>query len=147
VKVVEYSVVINKPVNEVFSFIEDLRNRTKWEHGVIAVEVLSGKYEERGAVIQITNQVLGKKMETIAEVVEYEENKRVVCRAEKPFKHEIANIYEDMNGKTKFTRRATANVDSHSSLTKFTSALLVKKIESVFQKTVQNAKVEVEKAT
>jgi uncharacterized protein YndB with AHSA1/START domain len=146
-KVVEYSVVINKPVNEVFSFIEDLSNRPKWEQGVVAVEVLSGKYEERGSVIQITNQVLGKRMETIAEVVEYEENKRVVCRAEKPFRHEIANIYEEMNGKTKFTRRATANVDSKSSLTKLSSILLIKKIESVFQKTVQNAKIEVEKIT
>jgi uncharacterized protein YndB with AHSA1/START domain len=147
VKVVEYSVVINKPINEVFSFIEDLSNRPKWEHGVVAVEVLSGKYEEQGSVIQITNQVLGKRMETIAEVVEYEKNKRVVCRAEKPFRHEIANIYEEMNSKTKFTRRATANVDSKSSLTKLSSILLVKKIESVFQKTVQNAKIEVEKIT
>jgi uncharacterized membrane protein len=144
-KKVEYSVVINKPVNEVFAFIENLENRSKWEEGVVEVKVVSGKYEEPGSVIQITNQVLGKKMETLAEVVEYEENKHVICRAKKPFDHEVANIYEEINGKTKFTRRATANVENQGGVTKLTTTLLVKKIESVFQKTVKNAKKEIEK--
>ncbi|MCT8137682.1 SRPBCC family protein [Anaerobacillus sp. CMMVII] len=143
-KTVEYSVIINKPITEVFAYIENLENRPKWEQGVVEVKVVSGNYTEPGSVIQITNQMLGKKMETVAEVVDYEKNKHVICRAEKPFQHEIANVYEDLGGKTKFTRRATANVETQGGVTKLTSTLLVKRVEKAFQKTVENAKKQLE---
>ncbi|RXJ02920.1 hypothetical protein DS745_04870 [Anaerobacillus alkaliphilus] len=142
-KTVEHSVVINKPVDEVFSFIEDLQRRPEWEPGVVGVAVLKGCYNQPGAVIEVTNQVLGKKMVAEAEVIEYIENERVICRAEKPFYHEIANIYEDMDGKTKFTRRATAQFEKGAA--KLASTLIMNKLEKTFKKTVENAKEVIER--
>ncbi|OIJ22351.1 hypothetical protein BKP45_06865 [Anaerobacillus alkalidiazotrophicus] len=144
-KMIEYSVIINKPVSEVFAYIENLENRPKWELGVVQAKVVSGKYAEPGSVIQITNQLLGKKMETVAKVIEFEENKYVICQADKPFYHEISNIYEDLNGKTKFIRRATAHIDQEKKVPKLATSLLIKKVEKAFEKTVQNAKRQIEK--
>ncbi|QOY36761.1 SRPBCC family protein [Anaerobacillus isosaccharinicus] len=144
-KTIEYSVVINKPITEVFRYLEDLNNRPNWEPGVVSVEILNGKYEEPGSTIQITNQALGKKMETIAEVIEYKENEHVICRAQKPFFHEVSNLYEDLNGQTKFTRKATADFDRQGGVTKLASSLIVKKLEKSFQKTVLTAKEVLEK--
>lgn len=137
-KTVEHSVVIDKPVSEVFSFIEDLKRRPEWEPGVVTVKVVKGDYSEEGSIIEVTNQVLGKKMVAVAEVIEYIENERVICRAEKPFYHEIANIYEDIGGKTKFTRRATAHFESGA--TKLAAPVIMNKLEKTFKKTVENAK-------
>lgn len=145
-KTIEYSVVINKPVSEVFRFVENLENRPNWEPGVVEAKVIFGKYEEPGGKIQITNQILGKKMETIAEVVEYKENEQVICRAEKPFFHEVINLYEELNGQTKFTRKATATFNNEGGATKLASTLIVKKLEKTFQKTVLNAKEALEKS-
>lgn len=139
-KKIEYSVIINKPVNEVFQYLENLDNRPSWEPGVVEAKVISGTYEEPGSFIQITNQLLGKKMETVAEVIDYKQNEQVVCRAEKPFYHEVAHIYEEINGQTKFTRKATAVVDGQGKITKLASSLIEKKLEKSFQKTVLTAK-------
>lgn len=144
-KTIEYSLVIKKPVTEVFRYLEDLENRPNWEPGVVSVKVLKGKYDEPGSTIQITNQALGKKMETIAEVIEYKENEHVICRAEKPFFHEVINLYEDLNGQTKFTRKATADFERQGGVTKLASSLIVKKLEKSFQKTVLTAKEILEK--
>ncbi len=139
-KTIEYSIIIKKPVAEVFRYLENLENRPEWEPGLIEAKVVSGKYEEPGSVIQITNKALGKKMETEARVIEYVENSHVICRAEKPFFHEVKNSYEDLNGHTKFTRKATADFDKKGGVTKLASGLVVKKLEKTFQKTVVNAK-------
>ena len=139
-KKIEYSIVIKKPVKEVFRYLETLENRPEWEPGLIEAKVVSGKYDEPGSVIQITNQALGKKMETKAEVIEYVENSHVICRAEKPFYHEVTHLYEEVNGHTKFTRKAVADVEKKGGASKLALGMVAKKIEKTFQKTVVNAK-------
>ncbi len=139
-KTIEYSTVIRKPITEVFAYIENLENKPIWETGVVEAKVVSGKYEKEGSVIQVTTKLLGKKIEAVAEVIEFEENKIVTCRAQKPFVHEISNIYEEVNEGTKFIRRATGDYDNGSKMFKLASPLMKKKIEQTFKKTVENAK-------
>ncbi|MDQ0254680.1 uncharacterized protein YndB with AHSA1/START domain [Evansella vedderi] len=144
-KTIEYSVVIQKPISDVFAFIEDLEKRPTWETGVVEAKVISGEYEKPGSVIQITSKVLGKKIKTVAEVLEYKKNEAVVCRADKPFPHEVANLYEEVEGGTKFTRRAKADPSNLNNFVKVGSSLILKKIEKSFTETADNAKTVLEK--
>lgn len=144
-KEIEYSIMIDKPVEDVFAFVEDLERRPEWEPGVVEAKVITGNYNEPGAIIEVTNKVLGKKMIAKAEVIEFVKNERVTCRAERPFYHEITNQYEVVEGKTKFTRRAVADFAKDGGVTKLASSLIIKKLEKAFEKTVQNAKFILEK--
>lgn len=144
-KTIEYSVIIQKPVEEVFAFIEDLNQRPVWETGVIEAKVVSGEYSKPGAIFEITSKVLGTKMKTVAEVLEYRKNETVICKATKPFPHEVSNIYEAVDGDTKFTRRATADTNEVKSYVKIGSSLVFKKIEKSFKETADNAKQVLEK--
>ncbi|MCD8509565.1 MAG: SRPBCC family protein [Bacillus sp. (in: Bacteria)] len=144
-KTIEYSVIIERPIEDVFAFIENLEKRPVWETGVVEVKVLEGEYSKRGSIIEITSKVLGKKMKTVAEVLDYKENEAVICKATKPFPHEVANIYEPVDNGTKFTRRATADMDEVKNFVKVGSSLIFKKIEKSFTETADNAKRILEK--
>jgi uncharacterized membrane protein len=45
----ENEVIINKPVQEVFSFLADGTNNTKWRPGVVSIELASGVSGQVGA--------------------------------------------------------------------------------------------------
>jgi uncharacterized membrane protein len=45
----ENEVVIRKPVSEVFTFLADGLNNTKWRAGVVSIELASGQAGQKGA--------------------------------------------------------------------------------------------------
>ncbi|MCF8564100.1 SRPBCC family protein [Alicyclobacillus tolerans] len=138
---IEHSVIIQKPVTTVFSFIEDLSRRPEWEVGVLETSLVSGNSYGEGATIQIISSVMGKRIETTAEVVQFVPNQIVSCKAMAPFPHVVENLYEDLGGgQTRFTRRATGDPDAATGIFKFGKSFLMNALSRQLKQTCESAK-------
>ena len=71
--VVETSISINKPVEEVFAFLSDLNNQTKLNDTLSEV-VINGPVQV-GTTFKLKGSVMGRAFETDNEIVAFEENK------------------------------------------------------------------------
>ena len=99
---VESSIVIDKPVEEVFAFTTNSENNAKWQDGVIESRVTQETENMVGTIITDVRQFIGRKLESELEVVAYELNERTELKIIKgPVKMEIIQTYEAVEGGTK----------------------------------------------
>lgn len=73
----ETSVVINRPVDEVFAYMMDIRNWPQWHAGMLEAEQTSESPVGVGTTFRGVNQSLGRRMEWTSEITAYEPNKKV----------------------------------------------------------------------
>lgn len=73
---VELTTVINRPVEEVFTFLSDMENNLKWRSSQIEVKKTSIGPIGVGTTYHMVNNVLGSQLETEAEIIEYEPNRQ-----------------------------------------------------------------------
>lgn len=108
---VETSVVINRPVEEVFEYMGDPSNNVQWQSGTIESKQTSEGPRGVGTTTQSVTQFLGKRLEFAAEVTEYEPNRRVGFNVTSgPFPFSGTTIFEEVEGGTKVTLEAEADV-------------------------------------
>ncbi len=72
----EVSIVINRPLEEVFAFLSNLENNSKWRSGQIEARKTSEGPIGVGTTYRMVNNVLGQRLEGEAEVTEYEPNRK-----------------------------------------------------------------------
>jgi hypothetical protein len=100
----EYSVVINRPVEKVFDFMTDPKNDTQWVEQNMGSELTSEGPMVVGSNIKRVNRLWGRTIESTSEVTAYEINR---VQAEKstsgPIPFEISNIFEAVEGDTRVT--------------------------------------------
>lgn len=68
---IKASIIINKPVDEVFAYVTDVKTWPRWESGLLKAEQTSDGPLNVGTTFRGTNQVLGQRMEWISEVTNY----------------------------------------------------------------------------
>jgi uncharacterized protein YndB with AHSA1/START domain len=101
---VESSIVINKPVEEVFAFTTNSKNNAKWQGGVIESKVTKESADVVGTIITDVRQFLGRKLESELEVVGFELNKKTELKIIKgPVKMDITQLYETVEEGTKIS--------------------------------------------
>ena len=101
---VEASIVIQKPVAEVFSYSNDPANNTKWQEGLVESKITSPGPVGVGTQITDVRKFLGRDMDSKLEVTAYEPNKRISLKTVSgPIKFEITQLYEPAEGGTKLT--------------------------------------------
>ena len=71
---VESSVVINRPVEEVFAYVVDPKNTAQWAGPVIEAEKTSEGPIGLGTTSKRVTQFLGRTMEGTYEIIEFEPN-------------------------------------------------------------------------
>jgi uncharacterized membrane protein len=101
---VEVSIVINRPVAEVFDFLSNMENNMKWRTSQQEVTKLSEGPIGVGTTYRMVNHVLGRRLETEAEVIEYEPNRKYTTRDKSenlPLKAQ--RIFEAVEGGTRVT--------------------------------------------
>ena len=100
----EFSTSIDRPVDVVFDYTSSPENDPTWASGVLESEVVSGGPMRVGATTREVSKFLGKRMESTAEVVEYEPNAKLGVKSTSgPVQYSIRYTYESDNGGTKFT--------------------------------------------
>ncbi len=94
------SLLIDRPCEEVFTFITDFRNMPKWNYHVLTVNKLSGRVSKTGTVYR---QV--RKTDTQDyEVVEYSPNRAVTVETLPPARMlKMRFTFVETNGSTKLT--------------------------------------------
>jgi hypothetical protein len=102
---VESSVVINKTLAEVFAFVTDNANSTKWQGGVEAVipegppNVIGSKYKE-------VRKFMGQDMISTMEVTAFKPNEAWAAKViTGPVPYEVTVTFEVSGGGTKMTTR------------------------------------------
>ena len=103
---VEESVQIDKPVAEVFAFVTNGANTTKWQVGVEAVEQGEGPENAVGSRYTEVRKFMGQEMKTTLEITAFETNARWGAKVVKgPVPYEITTKFESAEGGTKMTTR------------------------------------------
>jgi len=101
---VEHSVVINRPVAEVFAFVTDPANETKWQDGVVSVKVTSAGALGVGSEVAETRKFMGRDMVSKIKVSTYEANKKYIFKvADGPVPFEMSQSYESTGNGTKIS--------------------------------------------
>lgn len=101
---IQSSVVINRPVEEVFEFSNDPSNDTQWQTGVLESEITSEGELGVGTTARSVIQFLGKRIESTSEITEFEPNKKVSFKTTSgPIPFEGTTMYEPVEGGTKLS--------------------------------------------
>ena len=78
---IETSVVINRPIDDVFEFVSDVENNPLWQASVVEGKQTSPGSLGVGTTIMTTSRYFGLRLTTDWEVVEYEPHKKYVARS------------------------------------------------------------------
>jgi carbon monoxide dehydrogenase subunit G len=101
---IEHSTVINRPIEEVFAFLEDSNNDPKWQTGVLEVEKTSEGAVGVGTTFREIRKFLGRQFETIYEITEHEFNKKLSSKAASgPIPFMITTTFEAVETGTRVT--------------------------------------------
>lgn len=104
---VRSSVVIDRPIEEVFRYVSDFENDTAWYQGVLESKRISETKEGAGARYWQRSRLLGRQYETEFEVTEYDPPKHLRMRSSRGAVPFVATyILEPVAGGTRFTMDA-----------------------------------------
>jgi uncharacterized membrane protein len=102
---VEASMVINRPVAEVFDFVANFENHPKWENNFQKVKLLNSTPTGVGTTYQCELKLPGQSATSKFEITEYEINKKIAFEGEPagPARPKGSFLFESVPGGTKLT--------------------------------------------
>ena len=102
---VEHSVLIHRPVQEVFDFVTAEGNYARWQAGVTDV-IEGGPRNMVGSNFTEVRKFMGQELRTTLELTAFESNAKWAAKVIKgPVPYEVTVTYEASNGGTKMTTR------------------------------------------
>ena len=102
---VEASVVIKRPVGEVFAYVSDETNSPEWESYVLEAEQTSEGPMGLGSTLRGVGQFLGRRMEWTSQITGYEPNRKVDSKIDAgPMQLEESTTFEPVEGGTRVTK-------------------------------------------
>ena len=102
---VEHSVLIHRPVQEVFDFVTAEGNYARWQAGVTDV-IEGGPRNMVGSSFTEVRKFMGQELRTTLELTAFESNAKWAAKVIKgPVPYEVTVTYEASNGGTKMTTR------------------------------------------
>ena len=107
---VEVSVIIHRPLAEVFAILSNLENNMRWRTGMIAAEKISTSPIGVGTTYRIINSIFGRRIEGEAVVTEYELNRKYATVNKSGLLIETKRTFEPVNGGTKVTLAVKAKL-------------------------------------
>jgi uncharacterized protein YndB with AHSA1/START domain len=101
---VEKSIMINKPVEEVFNYVTAADNYTKWQSGVTNIIEDRGPRNTVGSQFTEVRKFMGQEMHTTLELTEFVPNARWTAKVVKgPVPYEVNMTFQPVEGGTKVT--------------------------------------------
>ena len=98
----DLSIVINRPVEEVFAFLSNPENGPKWTSSIAEVEITSQGPIGVGTTYRSVRTALGRRLEIEFEITEYEPNRRYATKSiSGPFPSESKVTFERVAGGTR----------------------------------------------
>jgi carbon monoxide dehydrogenase subunit G len=134
----ETSVVINRPVEDIEAFLNDLHNQSQWVSGHIEIRSQTEGPLRPGYRYTDVRQMLGQRLEGTVEVTEYVPNqKRCLRTAEGPISAEATLTLESVEGGT----RVNYTIEGESwGIFKMADAILARMIQRQIETDFSNLK-------
>src|SRR5260370_19552529 len=104
----EISREIKRPVEEVFASVTDPANAPEWNSAVLECSSEPPGPTRVGSKFRIVSRILGRRIESTAEVTELVPNRKLVHKTNSPFPLEAAYLTEATAGGTKVTLEGIA---------------------------------------
>ena len=104
-KPTEQTIVIDRPVGEVFAFVTDQRNTPQWQAGLVEVRRLTDGPPGVGTRHVFVRNFLGRRMEGTNEYVAYEQDRLVTFRTISGPPLEASYFFEPAGTGTRLTSR------------------------------------------
>ena len=100
----EESITIGRSAEDVFAYVTDPANDTIWRSGVVESELLGGAEPKVGSRLRTVQRFVGKRIETVSEVTQWDPPNRAAVRALKgPFAFDAEYRFEPENGACRMT--------------------------------------------
>jgi uncharacterized protein YndB with AHSA1/START domain len=108
----EHSVVIDRPIEEVFAYLTDANNDSLWQATTLETEQTSEGPVGVGTIYRSVSKFLGRRIETTVEVTEHEPPRKQCVRATSgPMLAAGCSLLEPADGaSTRFTQTLEAEV-------------------------------------
>ena len=131
---VEYRIVINRPVEEVFAFHDNPYNQSKWESGIVEYEQTSEGSIGVGATFREVRTFIGRRIESTTEITEHEPNKKfAIMTTSGPIPLKGTVTFESLNGGTEVNVLAESELSGFLSLAEpFFKRAMQRQIEGNF---------------
>jgi carbon monoxide dehydrogenase subunit G len=100
---VQVSIVINRPLEEVFVFLSNLENNLKWRSGMIKAEKISEGPIGVGTTYRMINNFFGRQVEGEAVVTEYKLNRKYATKNKSGLPIKTQRMFEPVEGGTRVT--------------------------------------------
>ncbi|MCC7447380.1 MAG: SRPBCC family protein [Anaerolineae bacterium] len=122
---VECSIVVNQPIDKVFSYTTNPANYINWQSNVM--DSSSDRRLGIGSQIEVVGEVMGRRVDMTTQVVEFVPNKRLVSQGVgKSFFSKVSYTFERVddnttrvNYKADFQPRGLLNLLSFMSVSRF----------------------------
>ena len=124
---VEASVLIHRPLAEVFAILSNLENNMRWRTGMIAAEKISAGPIGVGTTYRIINSIFGRRIEGEAVVTEYELNRKYATVNKSGLPIETKRTFEPINEGTKVTFAVKAELGGFFTIAKPVLAMIGKR--------------------
>ncbi len=108
---VKVSIVINRPLEEVFAFLSNLENNLKWRSGMIKAEKISDGPIGVGTTYRLINSLFGQQVEGEAVVTEYELNRKYATMNKSGLPIKTQRMFEPVEGGTRVTFSVETELD------------------------------------
>jgi ligand-binding SRPBCC domain-containing protein len=147
---IENEIEINAPLERVFEYYTNPDNiKESWPRDIVKEsENVSGQKSEEGSEMKVTGEYMGKRDEMILEVVEKEENKRLVTRqTDGPFQswESIQQFQSNGNNSTKVNHTINYELPTTGKVANFLTGNQAKdKINQGIQQAAQTVKQKLE---
>jgi uncharacterized membrane protein len=134
----EMSIVINRPVEEVFALLSNPENSPKWSSGSVEVKKTSAGPIGVGTTYRSVRTFLGRRIEGENEFTEYEPNRRYATKSKSgPVPMEGRVTFERVDGGTRVTGTM---VGDPGGFFKLAEPLLVSMVKRQFEADLANLK-------
>jgi uncharacterized protein YndB with AHSA1/START domain len=101
---IEESVVIKRPVDQVFAYVTNIKNLPQWESAILEAEQTSPGQMGIGTTFRGANRAMGRRMVWTSKVTEYEPNKKwgeTISSGSTLIEEHLS--FDPVDGGTKFT--------------------------------------------
>jgi uncharacterized membrane protein len=102
----EVEITINRPIHEVFAYVSDFKNSTKWQSGLVEVKGISDGPMTVGSQFTGVRNFVGRRFEAVVKMTSFEENKQFAYKSTSgtaPFEQSF--LFEPTSGGTKVSTK------------------------------------------
>jgi uncharacterized membrane protein len=90
---------VKRPVEEVYTYVADLRNAPQWQSWLQTVQQQG--QTRKGIKVHQSGQWMGRKLEFDSEITEYEPDRKFSFTASSPFPYTLSNSFGQHDGGTR----------------------------------------------